>query len=166
MAIIFVYLLGTPSTVLAAENNEILIINGEKVISYNENYENLDTGEYVRWRITTDTALRTAKAFDFKIRYSLTTTKFGMGNTSAMVYTTANIVDLAENPVSGYSGHRYTVKLTGLYSRTLSFAIGGTSSGIVTGLKEGGQYSATIINNDYLDDVHYLMGTCIIKYAS
>ncbi len=138
----------------------------EKVVRYNENYENPETGEYIRWRITTDTALRTAKVFDFKIRYSLTTSQFVMGNTSAMVYTSANIVDLAEQPVSGYSGHRYSVKITGVYTRSLTFTIGGTSAGLVTGLTEGGKYKATIINNDYLDDVHYLMGTCSIKYAS
>ncbi|KAI4449776.1 hypothetical protein C823_004308 [Eubacterium plexicaudatum ASF492] len=63
------------------------------------------------------------------------------------------------NSQSGYDGHEYTVQLIGLYSRNLKFAVGGKQSGTISGLTEGGSYKVTIVNNDYMNDTLYLVGS-------
>lgn len=71
----------------------------------------------------------------------------------------AHVEDLYENTVSGYSGHLYSVSLVGLYSRNLQFSVGKAQSGTITGLSDGGSYKVQIINNDYLPDNRYLVGS-------
>ena len=68
------------SMTVSAQENEVeqddrtyLIVNGEDIVYVGEDYENPETGEYVRW----DTSSRGVdKSFSFCIRYSLTTSDF------------------------------------------------------------------------------------------
>lgn len=152
-----------PGNVFAAENSEekgpYLIINGEKVVYAYENYENEETGEYIRWVTNKNAISSVAKTFSFKIRNSVTSSKFTVGSTSVKVSSDAHVEDIYGNYASGYSGHAYQIQLTGIYSRNLYFSVDGTESGTISGLTNGGSYSVTIINNDYLSDNYYLVGT-------
>lgn len=149
--------------VLATEVSEptepYLIINGEQVVHAYENYENAKTGEYVRWitRLTSSGGI--VKTFSYKIRYSVTSSKFTVGSTSVNVSSDAHVEDIYGNYASGYSGHAYQIQVTGIFSRNLYFSVDGTESGTINGLTNGGSYSVSIINNDYLSDYYYLVGS-------
>ena len=77
------------------------------------------------------------------------------------------MVDNRDNEISGYTGHKYTVDIIGILSRSLNFSVDGTEKGDISGLKNGGSYSVRITNSDYLPDnpTYYLKGygtiTCI-----
>lgn len=128
-------------------------------LSYGENYENKETGEYFRW-ISVPTARGTiAKSFEFKIRFSVQSTSFTIDSTSVSVEANAFVEDVFGAQVSGYSGHEYTIELTrGLSTKSLQFDIDGTESGTISGLTSGGSYTMKIINNDYLSPGDYLTG--------
>ncbi len=76
-----------------------------------------------------------------------------------LVSADAEVQDLDGNVVSGYEGHLYTVSIVGWYSRNLQFSVGYEQSGTISGLDNGGSYKVTIINNDYLSDTRYLVGS-------
>lgn len=139
------------------------IINGEQMIDVYEDYENPETGEYIHWTTNTNARGVVVKTFSFKIRHSVTSSKFTVGSTSVYVSSDAHVEDISGNYQSGYSGHAYQISINGIYSRNLYFSINGTESGTITGLSNGNQYSVTIINNDYLSDRYYLVGSGSIK---
>ncbi|KAI4449777.1 hypothetical protein C823_004309 [Eubacterium plexicaudatum ASF492] len=66
------------------------IANKTKVIHMYEDYENPKTGEYFRW-ITNDHTRRSdiAKEFEFKIKYSVSSSKFTVKGTSVKVESSA-----------------------------------------------------------------------------
>lgn len=136
-----------------------LVINGNERVYVGENYYNEDTGEYIYW-INNDNARsgELAKSFTFRIRYSITSSDFTVNSTSVAVVTDAHVEDIYGNEVSGYQGHAYQVDSIGIYARTLKFSIGGTQTGTVTGLQNGGSYRVRISNSDYLSDLYYLVG--------
>ncbi|WP_110932632.1 hypothetical protein [Paenibacillus bouchesdurhonensis] len=129
-------------------------------LSYGENYENKETGEYFRW-VDVQTARGTvAKHFEFKIRFSVQSTSFTIDSSSVTVDASAYIEDEFGNSVSGYSGHKYTIQLLrGLTTKSLQFDLGGTESGTISGLTSGGSYTLKVINNDYLSLGDYLTGS-------
>lgn len=129
-------------------------------LSYGENYENKETGEYFRW-VDMQTARGTvAKSFEFKIRFSVQSTSFTIDSSSVTVDASAYIEDEFGNLVSGYSGHEYTIQLLrGLTTKSLKFDLGGTESGTISGLTSGGSYTLKVINNDYLSLGDYLTGS-------
>ena len=143
------------ATNVSPDNREYLIVNGEDIVYVGEDYENPDTGEYVRWHDTKGTD----KTFSFKIRYSVTSSSFKLNGTKAKITANAEVRNLQGVKQSGYNGHLYTVSLVGVYSRNLQFSVGGTQSGTVTGLKKGGSYKVQITNNDYLDATKNLVGS-------
>lgn len=151
------------STTAFASNNEVipdereyLIVNGTDIVYVGEDYENPDTGEYVHWN---ENARGVDKSFSFKIRYSVTSSKFTVHSSKVLVSSNAHVEDLYGNWVSGYNGHLYTVSIVGWYSRNLQFSVGNSQSGTIDGLDNGGSYKVTITNNDYLDDTKYLVGS-------
>ncbi len=149
--------------VLAAEAKDLddgyLIINGNQVVRAYENYENPETGEYVHWTTNVNARGTIVKSFEYKIRYSVTSSSFTVGSTSVSVSSNAHVEDIYGNYASGYSGHAYQIQITGIFSRNLYFSVGGTESGTLSGLQNGGSYTVTIINNDYLSDIYYLVGS-------
>lgn len=138
------------------DEREYLIVNGNDIVYVGDDYENPDTGEYIHWN--TD-ARGIDKSFSFKIRYSVTSSSFTVNSSTVYVSSDAHVEDLYGNTVSGYDGHEYTVSIVGLYNRNLQFSVGGTQSGTITGLNDGGSYKVQITNNDYLSDTLYLVGS-------
>ena len=134
---------------------EYLIVNGKDIVYVGDDYKNPDTGEYIHWN--TDTR-GIDKSFSFKIRYSVTSSSFTVNSSTVYVSADAHVEDLNGNTVNGYDGHEYTVSIVGLYNRNLQFSVGGTQSGTITGLNDGGSYKVQITNNDYLSDNLYLVG--------
>lgn len=157
-----VMLMAFSTSVLAAEpevlpdDREYLVVNGTDIVRVGEDYENPETGEYVRWD---KDARGVDKTFSFKIRYSISSSKFTVHSSKVSVKANAHIEDLKGNTVSGYKGHKYTVSIVGVYARNLQFAVQGKQSGTVSGLKKNGSYKVTITNNDYLDATKNLVGS-------
>lgn len=152
-----VMILGTSVNVSAKESNQAI------KISYGENYENKETGEYFRWINTSQKGISAsgtvAKEFEFRIRSSVKSSSFTIDSSSVGVEATAWVEDTFGNLQSGYSGHKYTVKLNRfLTSKSLQFDIGGTESGTISGLSSGGSYTLEVQNNDYLPSSEYLVG--------
>ena len=147
----------------SADEEPYFIINGDTVVRMNENYENTETGEYFRWTTNTNVRGTIAKGFEFKIRYSVTSSKFTVDSSTVTVSSSAQVQDKYGYNQSGYSGHGYQIKITGVYSRNLYFSVGGTESGTISDLKSGGSYTVTIINNDYLEYNYYLVGSGSIR---
>lgn len=162
MMLSFVMVLMFSTTAFAAEPNvitpderEYLIVNGTDIVYVGEDYESPDTGEYIHW----NDSRGVDKSFSFKIRYSVTSSKFTVHSEKVLVSADAHVEDLSGNTVSGYTGHLYTVSVTGVYSRSLQFSVGNSQSGTISGLSNGGSYKVTITNNDYLSDTRYLVGS-------
>ncbi|WP_106766476.1 hypothetical protein [Paenibacillus faecalis] len=152
-----VTVLGAPASVSAKESNQPI------KLSYGQNYENKETGEYFRWIDPAEKGMTTAgtvaKDFEFKIRYTVESSSFTIDSSSVSVDATAWVENSVGDRQSGYSGHKYTVKLNRLLSsKSLQFDIGGTESGTISGLKSGGSYTVEVINNDYLSSGIYLVG--------
>lgn len=141
------------------DNREYLVVNGVDIVYVGEDYDNPETGEYVHWDMTRGTD----KSFSFNIRYSLTTSSFTVHSSKVKVTANAHVEDIYGNYSSGYDGHLYTVSIVGIYSRNLQFSVGGTQSGTITGLNNGGSYKVQITNNDYLDSLHMLVGDGTVK---
>lgn len=59
-----------------------LIVNGTDIVRVGEDYENPETGEYVRWD---KDAKGVDKTFSFKIRYSVSSSKFTVHSTKVSV---------------------------------------------------------------------------------
>ncbi|MNW56151.1 hypothetical protein MKZ15_01655 [Paenibacillus sp. FSL R7-0216] len=152
-----VMVLGTSANVSANESDKSI------KLSYGENYENKETGEYFRW-VTSPTkkgiaANSVAKEFEFKIRFSVESDGFTIDSSSVDIDSTAWVEDVFGNVESGYEGHKYTVQLSRLLTtKSLQFDIDGTESGTISGLTSGGTYKIKIINNDYIPDGQYLVG--------
>lgn len=151
------------STVFAAEtdivvpdNREYLIVNGTDIVYVGEDYENPETGEYIRWN---ENARGVDKKFSFRIRYSVTSSDFTVSSSKVRVKVDADVIDYAEVVQDGYDGHAYTVSVSGVYSRNLQFSVGDVGIGTITDLKDGGTYRVTITNNDYLEYGYYLDGS-------
>ena len=138
------------------DEREYLIVNGTDIVHVGEDYENPDTGEYVHWNAD---ARGVDKSFTFKIRYSVTSSSFTVHSNKVTISADAQVEDLYGNISSGYNGHKYTVSLIGLYYRNLQFEVGGTQSGTISGLNNGGSYKVQVTNNDYLSDTTYLVGS-------
>lgn len=162
MILSLVMVLGLSTTAFASDNTveaderEYLIVNGTDIVYVGEDYENPETGEYVHWN---QTARGIDKSFSFKIRYSVSSSKFTVHSSKVRVSADAEVEDLNGNVMSGYNGHLYTVSVVGVYSRNLQFSVGSAQSGTISGLDNGGSYKVTITNNDYLSDTRYLVGS-------
>lgn len=140
---------------IESDTREYLIVNGKDIVYVGEDYENSDTGEYVKW----SNIKGTDKTFNFNIRYSVTSSSFTINGTKVRVTANANVQDLQGVNQSGYDGHLYTVSIVGVYSRNLQFSVGSTQSGTITGLQNGGSYKVQITNNDYLSETRTLVGS-------
>lgn len=154
------------SSAFAAESVQepvYFIINDKVVISYGENYYNPETGEYFIW--TTDPNTRSssvAKHFTYKIAHSVTSSKFTVNSSKVRITSSAVVTGGNGVPLPGFDGTRYTVSLTGIYSRTLNFYVDGTETGTISGLVNGGSYSVRIAVQEYLPTYpaqHYLEGS-------
>ena len=163
LALSFIMILSFATSSFAAEQDivqddrDYLIVNGTDIVYVGEDYENPDTNEYIHWSKDEKGLI---KSFDFRIRYSITSSSFKTTSTKARVTANAHVENLSGQTISGYSGHLYTVSLVGLYSRNLQFSVGSSQSGTVTGLQSGGSYQVRITNNDKLkEDTHYLVGS-------
>lgn len=148
-------LLGTSANVSAKETIKL---------SFGENYENKETGEYFRW-ITNGNEQgiaakgTVAKEFEFKIRYSVESSGFTISSSSVVIDSVSWVEDVFGNLVDGYSGHKYTVQLNrGLTTKSLQFTNDEIESGTISGLTDGGTYTLKVINNDYIPDGRYLVG--------
>lgn len=162
MMLSFVMMLMFSTKAFAAEQSlvipdtrEYLVVNGTDIVYVGEDYENPITGEYIHWNASRGVD----KSFSFKIRYSVTSSKFTVHSEKVLVSADAHVEDLNGNTVSGYKGHLYTVSIDGVYSRNLQFSVGSTQSGTIRGLSNGGSYKVIITNNDYLSDTRYLVGS-------
>ena len=142
---------------IAVNREKSTSIDGEQTIDMYENWENPATGEYFRWSNIDSRSID--KKFSFKIQWSVTSAKFKVNGTSVKINCDAYICNRSEKPVSGYSGHNYSVSLKGIYSRTLNFKVNGTHTGTITGLQKGGSYTIKVNNTDSLPDDLYLMGS-------
>lgn len=147
-------------TEVIQDEREFLIVNGKDIVYVGDDYENPDTGEYIIWN--TD-ARSVVKSFSFKIRYSITSSSFTVNSKEVIVSADAHVENLDGDTVSGYSGHKYTVSIDGVYPRNLQFSVGGTQSGTISGLQEDGSYKVMVTNNDYLSDTRYLVGSGTIS---
>lgn len=150
-----------PETNVIPDEREYLIVNGTDIVYVGEDYENPNTGEYIRWNTN---ARGVDKSFSFNIRYSVTSSSFTVHSTSVLVKANAHVESVIDGSVqSGYTGHLYTVSVVGVYSRNLQFSVGNAQSGTITGLQNGGSYKVTITNNDYLDSSKTLVGSGTIS---
>lgn len=159
--LIGVFVIFSSNSVFAAnqitdkKDKAFVIVNGQEIVYEGENYDNPNTGEYIHW-----TGERSAdKNFTFKIRYSVQSSKFTVHSSKVLIKSNAHIENVHGNVLSGYNGHLYQVTIDGFYSRALQFSVGSSQSGTIKGLKKGGSYRVTIINNDYLDGSKYLVGS-------
>ncbi len=143
------------SDMMIPDEREYLIVNGTDIVYDGEDYENPDTGEYIHW----NESRGIDKSFSFKIRYSVTSSKFTVHSDKVRVSAEAEVEDLYGNIVNGYDGHLYTVSIVGLYSKNLQFSVGSKQSGKISGLDNGGSYKITITNNGKLTDTRYLVGS-------
>ena len=124
-----VMLMAFSTSVLAAEpevlpdDREYLVVNGTDIVRVGEDYENPETGEYVRWD-------KDARGVDKNLFHLKSVTLFHLQNlqyivAKVSVKANAHIEDLKGNTVSGYKGHKYTVSIVGVYARNLQFAVQG-----------------------------------------
>ncbi len=163
LSFVIVFAFSTPAfasetRMVIPDEREYLVVNGTDIVYVGEDYENPDTGEYIHWNQSRSNS-NIDKSFEFKIRYSVTSSKFTVHSDKVLVSADAEVQDLDGNVVSGYEGHLYTVSIVGWYSRNLQFSVGYEQSGTISGLDNGGSYKVTIINNDYLSDTRYLVGS-------
>lgn len=75
-----------PNMVIPDER-EYLIVNGTDIVYVGEDYENPDTGEYVHW----NESRGVDKSFSFKIRYSVTSSKFTVHSDKVRVSADAEV---------------------------------------------------------------------------
>lgn len=151
------FILVTPLNASANEGDQAISI------SYNEDYENKDTGEYFIWKDSPISLLALpgsiAKNFEFKIKYSIISSDFIIENSSVTIRSYAHIEDSSGNNVNGYTGHPYSVDLIkGFTNNGLQFTLGQTEVGTITGLSSG-NYKLEVSNNDRLPDSYYLVGS-------
>ena len=145
------------------DEGECVILSDNKRVPLYTNYENPETGEYIRWEFTKDKAGEVVKKFSFKIQWSVTSSNFTVKSSKVKVSANAHIEDYNGTVFNCNDGHRYEVQIIGVYARSLYFAIGGTESGTIDGLKKGGSYKVKIINTDSISDANYLVGSGTIK---
>ena len=111
------------STVVMASQMEVpyFIINSEEIVYYGVDFENSETGEYFYW----SKERGVDKSFSFKVRSSVTSSKFTVNGSKVTVKSSANIVDEGYYNQTGKTydgdGFPYTVSLTGIFTRTLNF---------------------------------------------
>lgn len=165
-----VCLLCTSSKVFAASAEEMpyFIINGEEIVYYGENYINSETGEYFIWKTNPNSRSSSSREFSFKIRNSVESSYFTINNTKVSVEANANVTDTDFNWVNGFNGFPYTVTIKGILSRKLDFEVGGTESGTISGLVNGGEYKVKIAKgNETLPSSpfpHYLSGDGCVSW--
>lgn len=166
----FVCLLCTSSDVFAASAEEIpyFIINGEEIVYYGENYINSETGEYFIWKTNPNSRSSSSREFSFKIRSSVESSYFTINSTKVSVEANANVTDEDFNWVNGFDGFPYTVTIRGVFGRKLNFEVGGTETGTVTGLVNGGEYKVEIAKgSEELPSspfTHYLSGDGCVSW--
>lgn len=164
-----VLMLLSTGNVLAAEavpqNEETcFVINDEIIVPEGQNYENPETGEYFRWKTSVDARGAIVKEFEFMVRYSVTSSKFKVGSTKVKVESSAYVGYSDYDAASGnYNGHTYRVEIIGVYTRSLTFEVGGDETGIISGLQDGGNYKVRIANEDNLSGSLYLIGGGTIR---
>lgn len=171
--ILSVIMMFTSSTVLAREDmdlqedREYLIVNGTEIVYEGEDYENPETGEYIRWNTNSRSV---SKEFSFKIRYSLVSSSFNVSSDSIYVHADADVryMDADGAIQNGYDGHRYTVTIFSSsifdnFSKDLEFEVNGIRYAYSFSVDKNQSYKVKIVNNDYLDDYYYLVGSGTIE---
>lgn len=141
------------------EDRAYVIINGIYKVYEGENWESPATGEYFYWTGTRGVD----KSFTFNIRYSVQSSEFTINGTQVIVTADAEVRDDNGYYLKGFKGHLYSVSIDGWYSRWLQFSVGRKQSGTISGLKKGGKYKVTIMNNDYLEYGQNLVGSGTIE---
>ena len=119
-----------------------VILNGETVVYEGEDWENPETGEYFRWSNTRGID----KAFSFKIRSSVESSKFTVNGSAVTITCYAAVKNSQGAIIPGYENHRYRVELKGVFSRSLDFLAERNASGSISGLVNGGSYSVKVTN--------------------
>lgn len=135
------------------EELDYVIINGTEVIYEGQDYYNEETGEYFFW----GKGRGIDKEFTYKVRYSVTSSKFTVNGKTVTVDSSACIT--YDNAAVNYGSFDYYIYLNGLYSRKLAFNVTGTESGTISGLVNGGKYTVTISTGEELPDNYYLEGS-------
>lgn len=159
IAICIISIMELPCKIFASGIDEpYVVINNTEIVRVGENYYNEETGEYLIW----GKERGLDKSFKFKIRYSITSDSFAVNGSSVTISTSA-AVTYDNDDVSGYDGFKYYVYLDGIWSRKLSFAVGGTESGKISGLVKGGKYKVSITTGGELPDNYYLQGNGTVK---
>ena len=139
----------------AGKQDNYVILNGDTVVYEGQDWEDPETGEYFRWSNTRGID----KAFSFKIRNSVESSKFTVNGSSVTITCYAAVKNSKGEIIQGYENHRYRVELKGIFSRSLDFRAQRNASGNISGLVNGGSYSVKITNLDSISSsVHYLEG--------
>lgn len=142
------------------ENDGYIVLNDSVILPIGQNYDNPMTGEYFHWEYTLDSQGPVLKTFSFKIQHSITSTSFTSLTSRVTINTSAHIEDYwGTVSTEDNTGHRYTVDLINKNTcKSIQYAIGRCSTGIITGLNAGTQYKVRITNNDSVADLNYLTG--------
>ena len=109
--------------------------------------------------INIDSKGRIAKEFSFKIRWSVTSSKFTINSSSVKVTSHAKVIRETAGSISGYENMKYYVELSRILSKKLTFTAGGTSTGTISGLRSGSQYTVSISTGETLPASFYLEGS-------
>lgn len=159
MCVMGVILFGGKTT-LAATPDANTPVDNEIVLEGMQDYENPETGEYLRWSETYSATKGVVKNFTFKIRYSVKSSGVVTNSDSVTVKATANIENAAGQTVSGYTGHKYRVGLERLFwLKETTLSVKGTTSGTISGISSNSKHDLVITNEDYLPSGYYLVGS-------
>lgn len=115
-------------------------------VKYGEDWENPETGEYVRWDKISLLRGSTARYFSFSIRYSFTVSDIPISTSNINVYSSADVISQSGGPLDqDYTGREYTVEVGNWFSSTATFAVGGSSGPVtLTGYNPGSGHWATV----------------------
>lgn len=147
------------ATLNLEDNSGYYIVNGNTRIPMYQDYDNPDTGEYFHWMISKTRSGQVIKTFSYKIRWSVTSSKFTVDSSKVKITSNAHIEDEYGTVFSGNDGHKYEVSIVGILTRNLKFSIGENESGTVSGLQKGGNYTIRITNESAVSASNYLTGS-------
>lgn len=130
------------------------------IVYEGHNYENVHTGEYVRWE---NEIMGTNKSYSFRIKNSADINNIMAYSQRAKVIGKMNVVH-SNGSLGNATGHRYNVSIIGKRTRTLNFAIARDERGSVSDLKKNGNYTLRVTNVSNLPRNTYLEGRITISY--
>ena len=140
------------ATETSSTSEDVIILEGM------QDYENTETGEYLKWTETYSATKGVIKNFTFKIRFEVRSEDIITNSSSVTVNATANIQNSVGENVSGYFGHKYRVGLERLFwAKNTTLSVKDITQGTISGINSGSKHDLVISNENYLPSGYYLI---------